>query len=385
MGITLGSNFTVNTNLPLDDRIVVADNTARDAIDAGRRYEGLIVYSIGAGTNYQLVGGILNADWTELSGGGGGTTTVLSERFSGDASTLVFNLSQDPLIEENTQIYINGVYQQKNTYSVSGTAITFTGAPPIGTDNIEVTYFTSILANAGNTTVNVERFNGDGSTVAFVLAFDPVGEENTFVYVDGVYQQKDTYSLSTTTLTFTEAPATGTNNIEITYFTNVAINTVPDNSIATSKLQDGAVTLAKLAPSNYVETASNPDWSNSSVTPTDVTGLTLSFTTTGRLLEVGLFNGVTGLPRIFARSDLVADDDVGGTIDFLHGSTVFATNRFSMKLSSTSTAYEIRTPASAFKAYVTLAAGTYTFKTQAYALTNNSIYVRDVKMYVREL
>jgi hypothetical protein len=44
MGITLGSNFTVNTSLPLDDRIIVADITARDALVSGRRYEGLVVY-----------------------------------------------------------------------------------------------------------------------------------------------------------------------------------------------------------------------------------------------------------------------------------------------------------------------------------------------------
>lgn len=71
MGIQLGSNFTVNTALPLDDRILVADITARNAILAGRRYEGMIVYVESDLTNYQLVGGILDANWTELSGSGG--------------------------------------------------------------------------------------------------------------------------------------------------------------------------------------------------------------------------------------------------------------------------------------------------------------------------
>lgn len=160
MGINVASNFTVNAALPLDDRIQVADNTARDALDAGRRYEGLIVYVIAAGTNYQLIGGILNANWQELSGGGAGTTVIV-QRFSGDASTVLFTLSNDPIAEENTQIYINGVYQQKDTYSVSGTAITFSAAPPIGTSNIEVTYFT-----------------------AFSVASLPVGSVNTLQLAD---------------------------------------------------------------------------------------------------------------------------------------------------------------------------------------------------------
>lgn len=72
MGITLGSNFDVQTALPLDSRSVVADLTARDAINALQRYEGMIVYVVAEGTNFQLVGGILDANWTELSGGGGG-------------------------------------------------------------------------------------------------------------------------------------------------------------------------------------------------------------------------------------------------------------------------------------------------------------------------
>lgn len=72
MGIVVASNFDLQTTLPLDSRTVVADTTARDAIPSGVRYEGLIVYVTADETNYQLVGGITNSDWQELSGSGGG-------------------------------------------------------------------------------------------------------------------------------------------------------------------------------------------------------------------------------------------------------------------------------------------------------------------------
>jgi len=71
-GIQLGTNFTVNTALPLDDRDVVADIAARDAIVPLRRYEGMVVYVITEAMNYQLIGGIDDANWQEFSGGGGG-------------------------------------------------------------------------------------------------------------------------------------------------------------------------------------------------------------------------------------------------------------------------------------------------------------------------
>jgi hypothetical protein len=59
------------------------------------------------------------------------------QNFSGNGSTTAFGLTYDPGNENNTQVYINGVYQQKNTYSVSGTTLTFSEAPPVGT-TIEV-------------------------------------------------------------------------------------------------------------------------------------------------------------------------------------------------------------------------------------------------------
>ena len=65
MGIQLGSNFTVNTALPLDDRNAVATLADRDAIEAGRLYEGLQCFVEEDGKNYQYIGGA----WAELAAG----------------------------------------------------------------------------------------------------------------------------------------------------------------------------------------------------------------------------------------------------------------------------------------------------------------------------
>jgi hypothetical protein len=59
--------------------------------------------------------------------------------FTGTGSQVNFSLLSNPASESSTQIYINGVYQQKNTYSVAGAVITFSEAPPI-TSTIEVNY-----------------------------------------------------------------------------------------------------------------------------------------------------------------------------------------------------------------------------------------------------
>ena len=54
--------------------------------------------------------------------------------------------------------------------------------------------------------MNNYNFTGDGSTTAFTLGIAPGAENNTQTYIDGVYQQKDTYTVSGTTLTFSTAP-----------------------------------------------------------------------------------------------------------------------------------------------------------------------------------
>ena len=63
----------------------------------------------------------------------------LIQNFVGTGAQTVFTLSSAPFNENTTDVYINGVYQQKNTYSVVGAAVTFSEAPPV-TSTIEVSY-----------------------------------------------------------------------------------------------------------------------------------------------------------------------------------------------------------------------------------------------------
>ena len=73
---------------------------------------------------------------SELSSG-----TVLGANYvldtaAGDGSRVAFTVSADPGSQNNIQIYIDGVYQNKAGFSVNGTTVTFTEAPPLNS-NIE--------------------------------------------------------------------------------------------------------------------------------------------------------------------------------------------------------------------------------------------------------
>ena len=102
----------------------------------------------------------------------------------------------------------------------------------------------------GGANLTTNNFTGNGSTTGFTLGIDPEVEQNTFVYIDGVYQQKNTYSTSGTTLTFSTAPPNGA-SVEVMSMTATTsiVGTVSDNAITTAKIADNAVTTAKIASS----------------------------------------------------------------------------------------------------------------------------------------
>ena len=75
-----------------------------------------------------------------------------------------------------------------------------------------------------------DRFSGDASTVAFTMS-QSVGNVNDIdVFVDNVRQEPTiSYTVSATTLTFTAAPDSGTNNVYVVHKANAASLTPPDN------------------------------------------------------------------------------------------------------------------------------------------------------------
>ena len=67
-----------------------------------------------------------------------------------------------------------------------------------------------------STGTSKDSFSGDGSTTAFTMSKSVLLVTDIEVFVDNVQQEPTTaYTVSATTLTFTEAPANGTNNVYV--------------------------------------------------------------------------------------------------------------------------------------------------------------------------
>ncbi len=186
---------------------------------------------------------------TAGSGGGGGGGAELSiERdvITATANQTAFTISSDITASSNTQVYIDGVYQAKSNYTTSGAVITFSTGVPAGAE-VEVVHFISVLSK-----VYTDTFTGDASTVDFTASKDVTDENVTQVYIDGVYQSKDNYTTSGTTITFSTAPPSGS-AIEVVHFTPATYSTLNSNQFTgTGSQTDFTLTQAVDVDTSFV-------------------------------------------------------------------------------------------------------------------------------------
>lgn len=117
----------------------------------------------------------------------------------------------------------------------------------------------AVLAGAAivgaNFTNNV--FTGTGAQTAFTLTVAPGSKNNAQVYIDGVYQLKSSFSVSSTTLTFTEAPPL---NAQIEVVIGSAIDTLDADSGNINYNQGGTGAQTRTVESKLQEFVSVKDF-----------------------------------------------------------------------------------------------------------------------------
>ncbi len=149
------------------------------------------------------------------------SSSIAKDDFVGDGTTVAFTLSVQPFSTLFTSVYIAGVYQEKETYSITGTTLTFTTAPP---NNGSVEVMSVVVSNVtpGANTITRNDFTGTGSQTDYTLTVAPSSINFVDVYVSGTYQNKDTFTIVGTTLSFSEAPA-NSDEIEVIIISNLSL------------------------------------------------------------------------------------------------------------------------------------------------------------------
>ena len=179
---------------------------------------------------------------------------------TGDGSTVTFTLEFPVAQAGQLLVSLDGIIQEPDfSFNVSLSSgspkINFASAPSNGS-RIFIVFLgrSTVSMVSAQASPHIDEFNGDGSTTAFTLTQIPSASNasNFIVFVDNVYQRYGSsyaFTVNGATLTFTSAPPSGTNNIQVIQLSQQnTLNTVADGAITSAKLSfdpaDDATALA---------------------------------------------------------------------------------------------------------------------------------------------
>jgi hypothetical protein len=127
--------YAAGTTMPQATYTTSAGSTAWSnpiVLDSAGRVSGSGEIWLTVGTRYKFKltdsNDVLIATYDNVNGVG----SVIIADYTGDGSQTIFSVSGAV-----QSVFINGVYQNQNTYSISGSSLTFSEAPPV-TSKIEI-------------------------------------------------------------------------------------------------------------------------------------------------------------------------------------------------------------------------------------------------------
>jgi len=231
------------------------------------------------------------------------SAAFLTDTFSGTGSQTAFTMTVAPANTSSIIVAITGVLQDPSTYSVSGTTLTFSAAPPSGTSNISVRYL-GIPASGVTTTAyrTVTEFTATSGQTSFSVPSYTVGYID--VYRNGVRLVSTDFTATTgTTVVLVNACTSGDSVVTESFLVSSVLNAIPATagsvsdsyivSMSSSKLT-GTQTIPKATlPTGsvlqVVSTAKTDAFSTSSGTFVDITGMSVSITPTASSSKIMVF------------------------------------------------------------------------------------------------
>lgn len=158
------------------------------------------------------------------------------------SSATSYDIGIDPSVEANAMVFLNGVMQHHDTFSFSGSTLTFDTAP---SDGMALEVIVDNLINLQSSNLTVDTFTaadvGGNPQTDFTLSDSPAAETNLIVFVDGVFQAQDAYTISSNVLTMTDGVIA--DRVVTVYVINpVNIGTPSDGTVTSAKLS-GNITM----------------------------------------------------------------------------------------------------------------------------------------------
>ena len=184
---------TVNADSATFDKITISSTgtipssaIASGTIDSARLPVG--TFTTG-GTDSATVIALIDSSYVQSRVAIGSINNIKNDAFTGNASTTAFGLSVTPADSDDVLVFVNGVLQHTNTYSLSGSTITLDSAPDssstidirtslIHSTSISLRDFQNYIYTLSSTLDSVSGADSGGNT----LTYDA---DKVDVYVNG--------------------------------------------------------------------------------------------------------------------------------------------------------------------------------------------------------
>ena len=163
------------------------------------------------------------------------------------SSATAYDVGINPGVEANAMVFLDGVMQHHDTFSFSGSTLTFDAAPVDGT-KIEV--IVDNLINLQSSNLTVDTFTATSNQTAFTLSDSPAAESNLIVFINGVFQNQAAYTISNNTLTLDTGVVTG-RTVTVYVINPVNIGTPSDGTVTSAKLSGNITTPGTLTVGSH--------------------------------------------------------------------------------------------------------------------------------------
>ena len=155
------------------------------------------------------------------------TSAFVTDTFNGNGSTVAFTMSVAPANTTSIIVAVSGVLQDPSTYSVSGTTLTFSAAPPAGTGNISVRFLGIPASGVVNTAYRTQtEFTATAGQTTFSVPSYTVGFID--VYRNGALLGSADFTATNGTTVVLANPASSGDLVEtVSFFVSSVLNAIP--------------------------------------------------------------------------------------------------------------------------------------------------------------
>jgi len=186
------------------------------------------------------------------------TSAFVTDTFNGNGSTVAFTMSVAPANTTSIIVAVSGVLQDPSTYSVSGTTLTFSAAPPAGTGNISVRFLGIPASGVTNTAYRTQtEFTATAGQTTFSVPSYTVGFID--VYRNGALLGSADFTATNGTTVVLTNPASSGDLIEtVSFYVSSVLNAIPAQNNAVIDSYILSMAGSKLTGTQVIPSAALP-------------------------------------------------------------------------------------------------------------------------------